>query len=971
MPTFDRQQAITGAINMGATTDQINKSLVSVGQPELSRYERTLIDNNRYGQNIAQRLGSDVKEFAQGLSSLGGAIGQYAINPEFRSGVNQSIADYGKRLLTNENNLGEDIVNTFLTPYGTNLQQLVTNPKEALANAGANALAKPLNPILDSMTFTPRGAVAEAVSKLPFANAPAVRGVRTALLPTNREREINNILNLAEAKYASQTGAVEEATRRFGTNTDIEQAVRNLTLGTREGAEESTNQLLDFAKQMNERMVKLGLNPEDARQTAVNQRIMEIINPDRSKRISADDINKALDNPTADNLEKLGVTQDELNNLYLESMNLFDEGQIFPITQRGLNANEIDLINQIDNGQRLSGIQARRNIGTASIGEVARNLDRGYSLMYKDILDAQVAQDSLQEIAKRFGTRVENVNDVPTTGVNISPSQFNERVKELFATNKSNDLGDLAENTVSGLSGNSIKKYANDIYNVNGRDLEAFKNRFQGIDTSSGLGKYVQATRPLINAFKGTVLADAPYFFGNRTGNLLLNTIGGADYLGAWRRIANRTFRQDIPDYLRTSTSYFGQNPNLIDEGTLGTWRDTTRRIQRAAEDFKRTDDVADKINALGRMIGGVQDYVTRPLFQGESTFELIDRSAQYLKQAKDEAARLGVSTEDVIKLAKEDNDLQRRLIEGVNENLGDYIGRNYFINPTARAAAQTLFPFYRIFNTSRDVLRTQLAENPLNMQLMFRTPARVGYDLMRADVEANNQPTDSDTRGGITLEPSYSSNIPRTVIYNNYNPLLTPFELASSLLGTGAPNEGNILNRISDTLSGNLTPIRGLFNILQGEDAYGNPVVGQNTYRNGDNLITLDANGNKIEQSRDIAGTAVNYVRSNLLPVATLWNTTLGPALGSQTEQGFYQPTGRSIFGTVGQGVNIPYLYEGRNVQAPMSVGFPNWVASQVGFRTRDVYRPYQPRMNEQLLRTILRRVGRDRLIQQRRTGE
>ena len=46
-------------------------------------------------------------------------------------------------------------------------------------------------------------------------------------------------------------------------------------------------------------------------------------------------------------------------------------------------------------------------------------------------------------------------------------------------------------------------------------------------------------------------------------------------------------------------------------------------------------------------MIGGVQDYVTRPLFQGESTFELIDRGAQYLKQAKDEAARLGVSTDD------------------------------------------------------------------------------------------------------------------------------------------------------------------------------------------------------------------------------------------------------------------------------------------------------------------------------------
>lgn len=971
MVNFDRENAINGAIQMGATVDQINNSLQSVGQPTLSRYETTLINNNRYGKNILQRLGSDVTEFAQGLSSFGGAIGQYALNPEFRQGVNQGLAGYGKRLLTGENNLGEDAVNMFLAPYGTNLQEVVTNPKEAIAEAGVNALAKPLNPILDAMTILPKGAIAEGVSRLPLANAPAVRGVRTALLPTNREREINNILNLTEARYAKETGDVQSTARALATNTDIEQAVRNLTLGTREGAEQITQTLLDFAKRMNERMVNLGLDAGDAKRVAVNQRIYELINPERTERIPLQYVDEAVKNPSRQNIERLGVDPESWDNIVSEANRMFDEGLIFPITQRGLNSNEIDLINQIDNGQRISGIQAQRNIGTASIADVARNINRGYSLLYKDILDAQVAQDALKDIAERFGTRVENINDIPTGGVNISPSQFSERVKELFATNKSNELGSLAENTASGLSGNSIRKYANDIYNVNGKDLEAFKNRFKGIDTSSGLGKYVQATRPLIGAFKGTVLADMPYFFGNRTGNLILNAMGGADYLDLWRRIARGTTKQDIPEYLRTATSYYGLNPNLIDEGVSQTFKDTTRQIQNAARDFRETTDAAEKLNALGRMIGGVQEYATRPIFQGESTFELMDRAANYFARAGEEAARRGISRDEVIELAKRDPQLQQQLLSQVNERLGDYVGRNYFIDPTARAAAQTFFPFYKVVNTSRDVLRNQLADNPFMVQTLMRAPARVGYNLMMADVEANNQPNDFDTRGGLTIEPSYSTNIPRTVIYNNYNPLLTPFEIAQSLLGTGTPNEGNLLNRISDTLSGNITPIRGLFNILQGEDAYGNPIVGKNTYRDGERLVTLDENGNKVEQSKDIAGAAVNYVRSNLLPIATFWNTTIGPALGSQTDRGFYQPTSRSIFGTVGQDVNIPYLYEGRNIQAPMTRGFNNWLASQIGFRTRDVYRLYQTRMNENLLRNILKRVGREQLIQQRRTGE
>lgn len=974
MPEFDRQSAIKGAVDIGATPEQINIGLQSAGQSPLSNYEQTLIERGRYGQNIFQRLGSDALEFAQGLGSLGGGMYHYATDPQFRQGINDIISDYGQRVVSGEANPGVDIVNMFLTPYGTNLEEVVTNPQQAGVNAVSGALASPLNPILDSMTLLPVGKVADVVNKIPGINTPGLRGVRSALLPTNRERAVNNVLNLGEVKYAPQTAEIEATTRTLRDASDLTQAVRNLTLGTREGAEQTTTQLYDFAKLLSGKLEELGVSPNDAKRVAVSQRVYEIINPTRENRIPLQYVDDAIQKPTQENLERLGINKEQLDNIVNESNKLYDEGLIFPITQRGLNSQEKDLSALVDAGNRLSGVQAKRNIGSASIEDVADNIDRGYTLLYKDILNANIAQDSLQDIANRFGTKIspDDIDNVGKNQVVISPTEFRQNVKNLFADNKSDELSTTVNNVRDGLKGKSIRTYADDLYVIDKDDLIAFENRFKQLGQDSRLGSLVRAFQPIESAFKGTVLADAPYFFGNRAGNLILNTLGGADYIDLARRIIRGTSREDIPQYLRTSTSYFGMNPQLQDVGLGATWRDINSELRRAAQDLRKPDaSVADRINALGRMIGGAQEYVTRPLFQGESTAELFDRSANYLARAREEAARTGQSVDDVVKQARTDIDLQNRLIQGVNRTLGDYTGRNWFINPTDRQAAQLLFPFYRIVNTSRDVLRNALATNPIGVQLAMREPARIGYNLMQADVEGNNQPNDIDTRGGLTLYPSYSSRFPRTVVYNNANPLVTPLEIAASILAPDPSNKGNIVNRLSETFTGNLTPIRGLMNILTGEDAYGNPVKGANTYTSGGVNITLDENGNKIEQSPDVLGAVINYTRSNFLPLANFMNTTVLPTVGAFTGEGFRRPASRSILGQVGEGFTIPYLYEGRNITEPMTTDIWQNELSQMGFRTRDVYRPYNQRLNEQLIRRVLQRRGRDMIIQRQREGE
>lgn len=968
---FDREGAIKGAIEMGATTQQINDSLTRLNQPALSRYEQTLINENRYGQNFTQRLGQDLLDFGRGLGSFGGAVQQYATNPEFRQGINQAIAGYGQNVLRNKVNPIVDFANTFLEPYGTSLNQVVTNPIEATKTAAVNAATKPLNPIIDSMMFLPTGAVANTVAKLPLANSAGIRGVRTALLPTNKERAINDLINLGEVKYAKQSNTTQSTIRDLSESKDLEQAVRNLTLGVREGAEETTEKLKNFAKSMNDEMVKLGVDPNDAKRVAVNQRIYELINPNREERIPLQFVDDAVKNPTRQNIERLGIEPESFENILSEANKLYDEGLIYPITQRGLNFNQEDLRSMVDLGSIMSGVREERYLGNAPIADVAKNVPEGYARLYQDILNAHIAQDTVSELAEKFGRGIspDEIAKIGKGDVIISPTEFKQGVRTLFQASKANELGEAAKTFTKGLSNQDIKKYSNDLYVLDKNDLEAFKNRFAGLETDKLTGKFVQAFEPIIGAFKSTVLSDAPYFFGNRTGNAILNAISGADYAGVWNQAFRRQAKQYIPDYLKTSTSYFGLAPNLFDAGPAETFKYVTRNLRQAGKDFIVKDATpVERMNALGRILSGTQEYVTRPLFQAESTFELIDRYANYLNEAKKQANRMGKTTEEVLQLAKTDDNIQRQLVQNVNKNLGDYVGRNWFINPTDKRAAQMLFPFYRIANTSRDVLRNQLREHPFRMQAVTDVPMQLGLDLYNADTQANNQPSDNDMRGGLTTVPSYSSMYPRQVVFNNNNPLLTPLEVAHSVLGPSREGEG-FVDRIADTLAGNMSPLTGLFNVLSGKDSYGNPSMGANSYKSGGTIVTLDENGNKIEQP-DRLGAVVNYLRGNFLPVANLYNTTIGPNLGAITGQGFYSPVNRALFGTVGGQTKIPYLFEGRNIVAPNTTLYPEYLLGQMGFKTREVYPPYQQRLNENLLRRILQRRGREMIMQQEREG-
>lgn len=956
-----REQAISGALEMGANIEQINNGLINAGQKPLSEYETTLINRDRYGQNLLERFASGAKDFGSGLSSLGGAVFQYRDNPIFRNYINKQAGNYLKDVVTGNTNPYEDFANLVLTPYGTDVKKFVSNPIQGIKDIGYNAAADPFNAALDLTTFTPKGTLANIASKLDI---PVVNDIRRVILPTARERQVNNLINLASTSTATNRIKMAKELENIALDSNINQAVKNLTYGSiTPETKDITNRLKQFSEKINKQMVDLGVDAGEAKKVAVGQYVLEQLDPKRTNKIYLQNVQKAIDNPTIDNVKAIGLNSPtELNALVEKGSKAFDDGLIFPISQRGIKGGyDKTLVDLTDIGK---GLSTQRTFGYATPEQVASYLDTSYGQLFKEIETAQLAKNNIEELASKFGRGItpDEVNKIAKSEVIISPTEFKDGVKTLFNTGKQSELGTFAKQFSKGASNSSIKKYANDLYAVDKNDLRALANATGKYDVSTPTGKIIQAAKPIMGAFKGSVLAKVPYVAGNRIGNLSLAAIGGADYLTA---LKPGNIEKYIPDYLKFSTSFHGLNPGFESSNIVNTYKDTTRNLKRGfAELTNKELSPSERTAGAGTMIKAAQDYAVRPLFQSESTLELIDRAAVYFNEAKKYARQTGTTMEDVLNKALTDKDLQKDLISRVNNILGDYIGRNSYVNPNAYELMSLAFPFHKVITTSKDILINQLRDNPLKLQAFARIPSRYGNQLEAMDEEIRGQPRDNDMRGGLVINPTYTKREPALKVFNDYNPLIAPFETLQSVIGPEVrPGEGTGLAGAMNLIGGNLNPVAGLFNVMKGLDQYGNPVVGPNTYTVGNKVITLDNNGNRLEQpSPDILGAMTGYIGRNFLPLATFYNQTIGPSIGHLSGKGFYQPTNRAILGSIGD-TNIPYLMEGNTKKAPIKT-LRDFTGQQLGFKTRDVYYPFTPRLNTYDLENALRKKSRNEFL-------
>lgn len=958
---FNREQAIQGAVDMGQSVNEINAGLQSIGQKPLSGYEQSLIQHNNYGKSFGERLGQNAMNIAQGLGTIVAAPWQYANNPEFRGAVNRTVADYSRRFLAGETNPIEDVANMVLLPYDTNVEQILTDPTQAGQNAVYGALNNPLDATLDALSFLPVGSVAKGLSKVPNET---FQNIRRGILPTQKEREINTLLNAGDIGSATRRAQFEQDIGKINVDPNRTKSIEDLTTGNvTEGIEESRNFIKEFSEKMNKEMVDLGLDPEVTRKVRITQKVRDDLDPNRTLNIYNQNVEKAIDNPSKANLEAIGLSsKEELDALVDNATRLDNEGRLATITQRG-SYNDVDhrLVDLSDVG---AGITRQRTYGTATPEQVSRNFERGYRQLFNTIERAKNSYINLEQLATNYGRKIDksDIGKIAKNEVVISPREFRNQVSNLYGKESTGNLRKIAGDLEKGVTQSTLKNYADDLYVVDKADLKAFTNSVRGADPENVLTKITDSLSPLMSAFKSNVLTRPSYISGNVFGNLALGGIGGADFVTA---LKPGMIDKYVPDYIKQSTSFRGYGA-VTTNNFIDAYKDSINRLREGYKTLKdEHSTTGEKIKAAGELFQRSQEIALplRQIFQANNQAELIARSAVYFNEAKKYANRTNQSMNEVLDKALTNNELQRTLIDKVNSVLGDYVGRNYYINPTAREFMANISPFYKVITTSADVARQQLYENPLRMQLGARIPSRIGNEIQQVDRELGNQPADTDPRGGMVITPTHSRRFPATVLYNNYMPFSAPLEYIQSILGPSArQGEGTGIAGIGSILEGNITPIQGLINIASGKDPYGNPVVGPNSYKLGNQIVTLDNNGNRLQQP-DILGAAVGYIRSYLMPSATLFNSTIGPMLGGASGRGFMTPTNRSIYGQIGGFGSIPYIMEGR----PDKLRYKNpeeAIREQLGFRQRDVWFPY----NNRITPYDIRQINRRRYMQQQR---
>lgn len=957
---IDRDGSIRTAVDKGRSSEQINNSLIKYNLKPLTSYEKTLIDEGRYNMNVAQRVGQDLLEIGQGLNTVGGYLGNLITSPKEQQKAIKGVKGYVDKVTQGKTNPINDVANVILSPYGVTTKDIVNNPLQAGQKAIEMTGAHPIN-IIDFAPVTKvvggTKAAAKALDKVADVadNIPVVKEIRSTLLPTQSEREINNLLNLADAPYAKRTNELNRKLDELKAKPDFEQAVKDLTLGTTT-AGETTKEVQTFVKSVEKEMQRLGVNPEASRRTAVDQYIYETLNPDRTFELVVNDVKVARNNPTSQNLAKLGITKENLFKLETEGNRLYDTNLITPITQRGLNRDVETGVERV-----LRGLEAERLAGKATPKEVAENFVKGYSQIQREINTADIANDSLVQLANKYGRKItpDDIANIKDSEVLISPREFRDGLRNLYAANKQDKVSQFVGGLLGKPRKSTLLKYADDLYVMPKRNLEAWRTKTgylkSNIPTLKAINDFLEIPSGLM---KQSVLAKLPYFFGNRQGNIYLNTIGGGDYGKVFERLSKGKLREDIPEYLLQTTSFHGLSPSLYQSTIKG-------NFNRALDEIKdniKTIKEGKPITGAGRLFYNVNRALTNPLFQFENTFEVVDRMAAYYGAAKRYGDNVGKSVDEVVKNARKNVRLQNHLLTEVNNTLGDYVGRNYFINPELRRTVDTLIPFNKIITTSAQILPRTAMERPLQYQALFRAPSTIGQDIYQQQEEQYFK-SEPDIRGGYTTSaPAYRGGS-REVMYNSYNPFLAPLEYGSML----APTKEDLLTKLANQQYMNLSYVTRLGNVLQGKDAYGNPAIGPNTFKTSTGkLITLDNNSNQLEQGGSVGGAALNYLGSTFFPIGTLLNQSVFPFLGS-FGTGYTQPTSRSLFGQFGN-TQVPYLFEGRPTAQPVN-DIGDFITSQTGFKTREVYPKYTPRVTTQDLRQIYRkRILRERQNKKRR---
>ena len=943
MPT--REEVIDYGYKNKISPEGTNSVLKKYNYPIMGPVEEGLYVSRNKDKNLVERVMKNALDFGAGINTfmtLGAdKVPDLIKNPV---GTTSDVLNKAGNYLANRGIYGaiKDAGSLLGSPYGITEENIKNRGLgTVLKNAPGYAWANPGYAMVDiALPFMGRLPKHQVGDFLERVKAP--ESVRQ-FVPSTNISKVNEAINTSRGQISSINNAMR---RELASATNLDkvnmgQVARNLEAPTRGqwvgNAEtlKATEKMRDIAKKYGERLIAQGALPEMARLNAQTQYILENVNPKRANNIVAKDIaDKIMNN----SVKIPGVKTEQFNKLLAEANNLYDQGIISPLSHRAtykFNPERKGLVTKED---KALGALANKEYGWATPEELRPTLFKAYEDVARDLYNAEVGRLSVKNIVDSIGERttaerLKDARPLLDSEVLISPRAFEAKINSDFSkghfSNTNNRLMELVnKGTPEAVKG----PYKDDLWIVKRSDLKPLYNMASVKRSSDPFARLVRGTN---STWKTAQLITPKYVIENRLGNWGLNLTEGVtpmDYLDAIgikngdKFLYKGKYHDIMPERLKSDTSYYG----VLGEEFRGT------KFKEALTQSLKTIKQGFKDKSPKGIYRGVFDFFSAPTLAVESQLESVDRYANFIRQAKRMAKETGEDVDYIIRKASKDNKLYSKLMGNVNRSLGDYIGRNWAIDPGVYEAMSMAFPFFKYPTQAVRTLTHQAMSKTGGFATVVSLPQRIGNKVWQEQVA--KYPELEGYEGGIVDHKEPGRYGALHIHQSDVHPL-----------GAGA---GLIASGLSDWRNINLSPLFSLSRIPYFLDRYGNTASSPKYYNSGKYTFVRDPRTGR--PTRELAtpgiGDRLAYAGSwygnTFVPPVIAWNRAYGPLTASamagltKKDATWYPNYDTSVLGQIGEG-KIPSwlqpIISGKTDRPGKK--FPDTGLNQLGVRTISVY--------------------------------
>ena len=713
MNNYSREYIIGYGKDKGQTAGTIDRNLRKFGHDGLKLSEFNEI--SPIG-NFLKDSWKNLLEFGQGAAAVPGMVVQKGL----AGTLGDMITGLPDAFLSTYNLSTDKIAKGKISPWDI-AQGIKERPLSAAADFTSAAGLLKLGKCL------PQAAATSRVAKWMDELSPTTNAIRKAIAPTKNEKLLNRTLAHAdvgaELKVKHIRDAVDEFAIKLGSKgVDRNQVLANLQIGSKLGnaaTMEATKAGVKLGRLIETEAGKIGaLAPEEM---ALNRQAQHVVynNPvgDITHGEALDFINKINKgdkrtiNAIPDYVKKLvgeaKLADTSSDLVYVPQILEHNKG-----LSQGLGEGVLNLLGKDRMRDYFSNV---REIGNAAPEKLAKNMVNEFDFVTQQLKNAYSAENALGYLNKAM-TQEATYDKALALSKNANRSEvvvpkkyFAEGFRKDMLRKSGKQIAEELMNDRASL-GKIIRnpELAKDFVIVNKNDLKALGRSVTSVVPSGTLGK-------LVAIFKTGVLGRPKWFVENRTDNWTNLILSGVNVLKTIPLVIK--YWDKFPDELDMTTSY--RSLTGLESSNIGVGSGVKLAGQKIMAGLRNKAplEVLKEVNSATGM----------PIYRAEAFCERFERANALMQQILNYSKKNKVSVDDVIKTLETDKELFWEFYKNVDDVLGDYTGRNYYMPNNIYKAVNLAMPFWKYPTQSLRLWGKQAYNHPLLYQGLVSTPAEMG----------------------------------------------------------------------------------------------------------------------------------------------------------------------------------------------------------------------------------------------------